>query len=85
MGPPPRKSSSVALVVGGWLLSVILCAPLCLLAGIALADLLAPATGRPSGDATWFLLGVSMFLLSTILATAAWCLVWRRTRYRPSH
>jgi hypothetical protein len=85
MRPPPRRSSSAALVVGGWLVSVVLCVPLSLVAGIALADLLAPATGRASDDTTWFTFAVSISLISTVVATVGWSWVWNRTRHRPGH
>jgi hypothetical protein len=85
MRPPPRTSSSVALVVGGWLVSAVLCVPLSLVAGVALADLLAPATGRASGDTTWFTLAVSISLIWTVVATAGWSWAWSRTRHRPGH
>jgi hypothetical protein len=85
MRPPPRKSSSVVLVAAGWLVSVILCAPLSLLAGIGLADLLAPETGRASGDPTWFLLTLLGFAVLAVLATVGWSWVWSRTSYRPCH
>ena len=83
--PLPGRSTSVILVVGGWLASVVVCGPVSLIAGSALADLLAPKTGRASGDLTWFLLALLIFAVLVVLVTVGWSWVWRRGRYVPLH